>query len=417
MKTTRRGEFLLPRGQGASNFKHHHDARGVVVGPRVYGGHAAAQGTGAAHADVIVVRADDDRFFGQGAFAGQDGNHVAGFGLCALDIDASGGPPAGQLAALRLRALIDLLFQLGQIGVRRRLDDPVEHGAAAVQHGEIAARLPAAGVKGQHRVVVVLQLLGDRVDLPHEFVDAFALRFGLLPRGILHLLEVLVLAGQLVEGLVPPLAVGGERLEHFHLVGAEDNSGRLVFLGVGHFAREPGVGRVARAVERALRIVLLRLVTQEHYELAGHVDAGVVVVAFLRGRNAVAREDQRRVEVAHAAQRQRREILAQVDLDGLRFLALFGRRPGEHQLVVFRQFLCGGDGELLEGLAVEQVGLQARLGELGSDVIGRQADSLGLQAAAFEIVGSQIAGGVGNPLLDRGVFLGPQRCGQSQQDE
>ena len=274
---------MLPRGQGAGDLEHHRRARGVVVGPRVNGRHAAAQRAGAAHADVVVVRADDDRFLGQRTFAGEHGNHVAGLDLRPLDVDASGRAPAGQLAALRLGALVDLLFELGQVGVQRGLDDVVEHAAAAVEHGKTVLRLPAAArIERQHGVVILLQFPGNGVDLPDEFVDASALRFDLLARGILYLLEVLVLGGQLVEGLVPPLAVGVERLEHLDLVGAEDRAGRLVLLGVGHLADERGVGRVARAVERALRIVLLRLVAQQHHDLARHVDAGVVVVAFLR---------------------------------------------------------------------------------------------------------------------------------------
>ena len=72
-------------------------------------------------------------------------------------------------------------------------------------------------------------------------------------------------------------------------------------------------------------------------------------------------------------------------------------------MIVRAQFGVDGDLELLERAAVPKIGLHAvavELAELIGKVIGRQVDPLGSQSAAFKLVGSEIAVGRRQPLLD-----------------
>ena len=93
-------------------------------------------------------------------------------------------------------------------------------------------------------------------------------------------------------------------------------------------------GECSRAVERAMRIVLLRLVPQHEHRLAFDVDAGVVVVVVILGRDAIADEDQGQVELGRAADGQRIEILAELEF-AFRRPACRLRAGGDETQLVF----------------------------------------------------------------------------------
>ena len=64
-------------------------------------------------------------------------------------------------------------------------------------------------------------------------------------------------------------------------------------------SRERRLRHRARAVQAAVAVALLRLVAEDEHRLAGDVDAGVVVVADVWYREAVAGKDQRQaLEIA-----------------------------------------------------------------------------------------------------------------------
>ena len=78
------------------------------------------------------------------------------------------------------------------------------------------------------------------------------------------------------------------RIDRF---GHHQQRGGPVPLGVRRLLPGVGVQGEAGAVERRVGIVLTRLVIEDEHRLAPHVHAGVVVVAELRCRDAVAGED------------------------------------------------------------------------------------------------------------------------------
>ena len=102
-------------------------------------------------------------------------------------------------------------------------------------------------------------------------------------------------------------------------------------------------------------------------------------------------------------------------LDPPRLVALLGR-ANQRGPVGLAKLAARGVRELLKRLAVEQVGFQPGFGKLLGDELGRQVDALGADAAPFEFVGAQVAGVVGQPLLDRGRLLGVACLGGQREE-
>ena len=103
-----------------------------------------------------------------------------------------------------------------------------------------------------------------------------------------------------------------------------------------------------------------RLVAKHNHRLAGDVDVGKIIVIGLLGRNAVAREGQRQVELAVPADRQGSVILAQDKFDSTRFTVLFFGRTDQDQMIVGRsKFRVDADFEFLKRPAFPDVGPHA----------------------------------------------------------
>ena len=89
-----------------------------------------------------------------------------------------------------------------------------------------------------------------------------------------------------------------------------------------------------------------------------------------------------------------------------KFLA--GRVMNQGQMILFRGAKLGilGDGKGLKRAAVEEVGLEAELGEFGGDEVGRLIQPVGADAAAFQLIGREIFHITQEPrLAGRGAFF------------
>ena len=92
------------------------------------------------------------------------------------------------------------------------------------------------------------------------------------------------------------------------IVDQQDRLGAVNF-GVGGLAEDLRVGGINLAVEDALVVELLRLVTQKDHDLVFDVQARVVVVIVFGRGDAEAREDHVAGDVAGGRKIQRDEVL------------------------------------------------------------------------------------------------------------
>ena len=108
MNTSRRGSFSdRSPNRRASSIKRGR-ARGVVVGAVVDFRRSGRERPFSAEADVIVMRADDDRFIGQRTFSRQHADDILDPHFHRLQAGLSDRLPAGQRRALRFAGDIDL---------------------------------------------------------------------------------------------------------------------------------------------------------------------------------------------------------------------------------------------------------------------------------------------------------------------
>ena len=80
--------------------------------------------------------------------------------------------------------------------------------------------------------------------------------------------------------------------------------------------------------------------------------------------------------------------------------------------IIRPQLRIDGHLELLEGPALPEVGLQAVLAEPEGDVVGGQIEPVCAQPPALQLIGGQVAGRVGHPLLGGGWVLSPRAGGR-----
>jgi hypothetical protein len=140
------------------------------------------------------------------------------------------------------------------------------------------------------------------------------------------------------------------------LVVAKDHRRRAMFVSVGDLATERSVPRNLRAVEDAVRVVLLRLVPQDDNGLVLDVNVGVVVVILVLARDAVADENHRQIEFSRTAEGQRAKLVADFKIDPPRLVAALGPGAHEYQRVVWALRSADGHFEFLKRGAVVQVG-------------------------------------------------------------
>ena len=318
-------------------------------------------------AEVVVVGADDDRLVGRRSRTRQHADHVLHLVFAAANVDLPGDAPALQFGAVRRGSNVDLPLQLGQIDAERGADHAIHRRPMNVQHGN------------------VVRHVANR------------------PRPVMQ------------QRIVPSLAVA-----NVEQVVADDDHRRAMIVGRGNFPPQIGIIRILDAVEDAFRVRLLRLVPEQHHGLAGHFDAGIVVVSFRLRRNSVTDKDQRQVEMPRTAVHGRREIAIQGQGQPQRRLARPIRRTDQRQAVVRPDGDFRGHAERLKGRAAEQVGPQADLAELLRHIVRRQIEPRGPQAAAFQLVGRQVAVHLGQALLDGlvvggGSFFRPGAGGPKQE--
>ena len=79
-------------------------------------------------------------------------------------------------------------------------------------------------------------------------------------------------------------------------IGTEDDGCRSMFDGVRNFADEVSVIGIFDSLEDAIRIALLRFVTEHYDRFAGDVYFGVVVVVVFRCRDPISDEHQRQID-------------------------------------------------------------------------------------------------------------------------
>ena len=232
-------------------------AAGVVVGAVMHGVLTRCRGIGAAVAEVVVVGAEHHGLGfrrplpGGGidaalrpAHARQDRHHVPALGLGPFDRRLALDPPARERAALWLERVVDPLLDGVEIPAERRLHDVVDQRPAEVhdRHRTVLGAVAGAG-EGHQRVAV---------------------RVGVV---------------------------------------AKDDAPGLVLRRIGHLAGQRRILRCLVAVEHAMWVVLLRLLSQHHdagplggATLLGGRERRVVVVVLRGGGDAVAGEDQRQVK-------------------------------------------------------------------------------------------------------------------------
>ena len=177
------------------------------------------------------------------------------------------------------------------------------------------------------------------VDIGFDAFDRLARRLQpLVDDGGLHLdeFDAGVVGTRRSAELFEIVGVAGVRGDVVH----QEHSLGAVNLGVGRFAEDLRVRRVDLAVEYTLVVELLRLVTQEHNDLAFHVQARVVVVIVLGGGDAETREYDVSGNFAGAGKIQRDKVIA--DTKRLRFLS------GGGDAVAVAEARGGGDVEILE---------------------------------------------------------------------
>jgi len=324
--------------QPAGHLHQQRRAAGVVVGPVVHRLFARGRRVHPAIAEVVVVGPQDHglpridrRAVGPclAAAARQQPENVAALGLHPLDRGAAPDPPAGQRGRLRLERFVDRPLNLGERAAQRCLDDLVEPGAGEVQHRH---RPPVGTLAGP----------GER----HQRITPLV-------------------------GVV-----------------AEHEPAGLVLRGVGRLAGKRRVLRGLIALEGAVGIVLLRLLPEHHHGLAlGPAlvsQRGVVVVVLGRRRDPVAGKGQWQVELAAAADGQRREILAQLQRHH-RAVARGIGRPDELRSILGRWPELGLERHLegLRLLLAPRRRLEPEVGEPPDHPVGRRLDAGGAGAAAF----------------------------------
>ena len=243
---------------------------------------------------------------------------------------------------------IDFPFQRRQVHPVGRFDGPIQDLAAAIQHRQIGMRQPhARGAQSQQRVLVD------------------------------------VAASQLCP------------------VGHQDHGRRAMLVGVGDLPPHQGVTRFAAVGRLGPR----RLVTQHDYGLAGHVHAGVVVVAHCFVGNPIADKRQRQIEMGRIAHRQRSEVRAEDQLARRR-----ARWPSAAGPISAKRLTGPSSAPVVtvnfwNGVAVADVGLQTQVAKPLGNEIGRQFNPWAPQSASCQLVGRKVAVVVGQPLL-HGRFLG-----------
>src|ERR1700722_7361429 len=131
-------------------------------------------------------------------------------------------------------------------------------------------------------------------------------------------------------------------------------------LGVGGLAENLGVSGVDLAFEHALFVELLRLVAQQQYDLAFHIQPRIIVVIVFGRGNPKAREDHCAGYFAGRGKIQRDEILLELQ----RFPAGGGAIS---KLVLFAEPRAGGNVEILV-ITVAQNRLQVHAAKLVADV-------------------------------------------------
>ena len=299
------------------------------------------------------------------ARVGQNRHHVPPHGLGPFDRRLSPNPPAAEWAALRLERVVDPLLDRVEIPPERRLHDIVHERPPEVQDRHGAVLRPVARARERHQRVAV--------------------RIGVV---------------------------------------AEDDAPGLVLRRVGHLAGQRRILRRLIAIEHAVRVVLLRLLAQDHDAgpLGGAAPLGGcegrVVVVMLGGcGDAVAGEYQRQVESPGTTGGQRREVFAEAEWDRLRDAVRPGR-PHQFGGVVGRgaQLRVERHHEPLEWLrgcrtsghaawivagAAGHDGVEADTAQLFGHPVGRLLDSLRARPPSLTL-------GSGQPL-DRRLESLPQR--------
>ena len=233
----------------------------------------------------------------------------------------------------------------------------------------------------------------------------------LLGRRLFDGFELFVFLGQIVQRGLPPLARRFHLLLYVKIVGAEDHCRGAVLVGVGNLSPKRSVLGITRALEYAVRIGLLRFVAQDHDGFVLDVHLVIVVVIFVLTRDAVAHEHERQVKLSRPANGQWVKVLPELQFDAARPLALFGRRPDQHQPVRLSKRGAGGQGKRLKRSAVGDVGRQTDVAKLCGDEVGRQIEPLGAHAAALQLVGGQVLDVIRKPAFDRACILGAGRLG------
>ena len=212
-------------------------------------------------AEVIVVGPQHDRFGrtdGRSvgsrwlACAGQKAEHIAGLRLGAFDRGPAADPPAGKRRALGHKLLVDRLLQR-----RQRSPHTLRH---------------------------------DLVDnLPAHLQDRQGAFFRTIPGPV-----------EFHQGVA---GVGG--------IVAQHHTAHLMLGGIGHLSGQRRILRGLIAIEHAVRVVLLRFLSQHDHGGPLGRQACVVVVVFLGSGDPVAGEDQRQVKRPRSARRQGRKIDAE----------------------------------------------------------------------------------------------------------
>jgi hypothetical protein len=168
-------------------------------------------------------------------------------------------------------------------------------------------------------------------------------------------------------------------------IDGEQQHASAVLASDHRFLHQAGVLRKAAAVERALLVVLLRLVHEDQDRLAAHVHALVIVVVQRRRGDPVPREDerQRRLGAGGRFGRHRHRKIGTPELEDGR---AFSR--SDCQLVAFPYLEACDDLKGLEPGSVHP-GCHARRAELAGDVLRRTFHASSAVASSGEVVGCE----------------------------
>ena len=184
----------------------------------------------------------------------------------------------------------------------------------------------------------------------------------------------------------PPAGAHGAVLEVPRILDHQQQP-RAALAGLARLGRDGRARREVAAVEAAVLVAFLRLVREHQHRGAAHIDAGVVVVAEARGRDAVAGEHHR--HVAHADRRRqaiadRQRVVVAPERERLR-----AGRGAEHHRRGGGRFDADLGIEALEEAAVGAAAAQAGVAKHGGDVVGGVLEPGGAVAASAHLVGGE----------------------------